>query len=94
MQIVQINVVEAQALQRRLDGLLGVLLASIDRAPAVRRPLQAKLASEEDVFTLVWVLLEPFPEQLLAVGVHVRAVPVVAAGLVDSIEHLMYDKKQ
>lgn len=60
MRIVQVDVRDAQALQRLLAGLTAVFGRAVDSPGTIGVDFVGELGSQEDVLTLAGVLLEPF----------------------------------
>lgn len=57
--VVEVDVGDAEALQRTLARLASVLRGGVDVARAVLAHRVGELGREEDVLALAWVLLEP-----------------------------------
>lgn len=57
--VVEVDMGDAEALQRTLARLAGVLRGGVDVARAVLAHRVGELGREEDVLALAWVLLEP-----------------------------------
>ena len=84
MEVVQVNVVRLEFLQRVFECDLHIRRVRVREARRVR---QTELGSEEDVLALA-SLGEPFTNQLFVVLVCVRGVPERAPTCVDSVEEL------
>ena len=76
MAIIQIHALQPQPLQTTRTRLPHVRRLVAHLATAVRIDDVAELGRQEDVRPLLRVRREPFPQQLLVLPVHVRAVPV------------------
>lgn len=86
MDVVQVDGLDAQPLQAPLARLLAVFGRRIDRH-AILGPLVGELGRQEDLVALAGPL-EPPPNQVLRVLVHVGGIPEGLAQLVGAVEDL------
>lgn len=89
--VVQIDVLNAQSLQRLLARLLRRFRGRINRHVTINHA-EAKFRSEEDVFSCTRISLEPFRQEHLTVCVEVGCVPeetILAVHLVKDSKALL-----
>lgn len=71
MDVVQVHVGEAEALQGLFDGGAAVLGGGVDGYAGGGRECHAEFGGEEDVFALFGVGGEPFADEVFGVSVEV-----------------------
>ena len=88
MYIVEVDRVDAKALQAGLGTLPRIFWRGVDGDIAVRVPLEAKFGGQEDIAASLGVELQPFPDKILAVSVGISGVPVGASELPGTVQDL------
>lgn len=69
--IVEVNLIDPEALQRFRAGLFAVLRRGIDLATSIWEPSVCEFGRQEDVLALIWVELEPFAHKVFRVPINI-----------------------
>lgn len=87
MHVVEVDLVDPEALQALLGGLRAVLGGRV-HGDALALGVEAELGGQEDVGAALGVQAEPLADEVFAVAVDVGRVPVGAAKLPGAVEQL------